>query len=62
MAVGFNYIVHININAIPLISKEEFSAIKNIKNRTEENAIIINSHKNYTPWIMGWSQRDYINP
>ncbi|AHB41867.1 hypothetical protein P148_SR1C00001G1089 [candidate division SR1 bacterium RAAC1_SR1_1] len=62
LAVGFNYIVHININAIPLISKEEFSAIKNIKNRTEENAIIINSHKNYTPWIMGWSQRDYINP
>jgi hypothetical protein len=62
LAVGFNYIVHINTNASPLISQEEFDSIKNIGNITEENAIIINSHRNYTPWIMWRSQRNYINP
>ena len=61
-ASGFNYVVHINTNAITLISQEEFDSIKNIGNITEENAIIINSHKNYTPWIMWRSQRNYINP
>lgn len=62
LTTGINYLLHVTTNADPLISYEEFSSIKNLAFKTEPNAIIINSHKNYTPWIMGWSQRDYINP
>ncbi len=61
-AVGFNYIVHINVNAKPLISQEEFKAINDLTKKTWPNAIIITTHRNYTPRIMWWSQLDYINP
>jgi len=56
------YIVYINDNALPLISQEEFISIKNIHKITEPNALVMNTHRNYSPWIMGRSQREYINP
>lgn len=56
------YIVYVNDHAIPLISQEEFISIKNLSKITQPNALVMNTHRNYTPWIMGRSQRDYINP
>lgn len=56
------YLSYIYTAAKPLISQEEFAAIQDISMITEPNALIMNSHRNYSPWIMGWSQRDYINP
>ena len=56
------YLVYIQNHALPLISHEEFTAIKAISTITENNALIMNTHRNYSPWIMWRSQRDYINP
>ena len=56
------YIWYLNSAAKPLINKEEFASIQNLSNITEKNAIIISTHRNYTPRIMWRSQRDYINP
>ena len=62
ISTGINYIKHIETNAQWLINSQEFAAIKNIPNITEANAIIMTTHKNYTPWMMWRSERDYINP
>ncbi|MEI6426366.1 MAG: hypothetical protein WCO66_03370 [Candidatus Absconditabacteria bacterium] len=62
LITGVGYILHITTTAQPLISPDEFTAIKTISTLTESNAIIMTTHKNYTPWMMGRSQRDYINP
>jgi hypothetical protein len=59
---SMNYVIYSNNQAHPLISQEEFTSIKNLKDITEPNALIMNTHRNYSPWIMGRSQRSYINP
>lgn len=61
-SMAINYIVYVNTNAHPLISMQEFSSIKDLSTSTEKNAIIMSTHRNYTPWIMWRSQRDSINP
>lgn len=62
LGLSIQYFIYVQNHALPLISQEEFSAIENIWNITQANALIMNTHRNYSPWIMGRSQRDYINP
>lgn len=66
ISIGINctlYLFHIAFyNQNILISEDEFTAINKIADTTEPNAIIMNTHKNYSPRIMGRGQRDYINP
>ncbi len=62
LGLSTQYLLYIQDHAFPLISHEEFDSIKNIGNITEPNALIMNTHRNYSPWIMGRSQRAYINP
>ncbi len=59
---SIHYIVYVNNRAHPLISQEEFSSIQSLATRTEPNAIIMTTHRNYSPRIIGRAQRTYINP
>jgi len=56
------YIKHYKENSKPLINESEFQAIQSFKTTTEQNAIIMNTHRNYTPRIMWYSGRDRISP
>ncbi len=59
---SIHYLWYVADRNIPLISKEEFSSIKYLDMLIEKNTIVMNTHRNYTPWIMWRSQRAYINP
>lgn len=45
-----------------LIIPEEFTAIQSFAQIVEPSAIIMITSKNYTPWIAGYAERDYISP
>ena len=45
-----------------LISREEFSSIKQIQNQTEPSAYIMTINSFYAPWLEGWSGRLVISP
>ena len=49
------------LTAKPLISEEELNEIKTLQT-TEENAFAMATHKNYSPWILGYSERKTIAP
>lgn len=46
----------------PLIKSSEFDFIQTIPDITEENAIVVSTHKNYSPWLIGYSSRDILAP
>ena len=56
------YMMYVQGRSRALIPQEEFFSIQNIAKITEPNALIMNTHREYSPWIMGRSERDYINP
>lgn len=57
-----HYLWYVAKRNIPLISQEEYNAIKNLDIQIEKNAIVMVTHRNYNPWIMWRANRDYINP
>jgi len=56
------YIWYVNNHRNPLISEAEYEWIRNLSESTETNAIVMTTHRNYTPRIMWYSQRDWISP
>lgn len=46
----------------PLISEEEWMFIKSIADRTEQDAIIVSTHRHYSPWLLGYSGREVLAP
>jgi hypothetical protein len=56
------YLWYVADRNVPLINQEEYSSIKYLDYILEKNAIIMTTHRNYTPRIMWRSNRDYINP
>lgn len=59
---SIHYLWYVADRNIPLISEEEFTSIKSLNSILEKDAIVMNTHRNYSPWIMWRSQRAYINP
>lgn len=59
---SYKYFDYISSHSYTLISPEEFQTIKSLANSTEKNAIIMNTHRNYTPWIMGYTDRERLSP
>ena len=45
----------------PLISEQELNEIKELQ-KTEDEAFVMVTHKNYSPWILGYSERKTIAP
>jgi len=62
LALWVFYVWYINNHREPLISETEYEWIHNLSKSTETNAIVMTTHRNYTPRIMGYSQRDRISP
>jgi len=56
------YWTYVFSHNIPLISQEEFTAIKSFSEFLPQDAIILTSHRNYTPRIMWYSNKDRISP
>lgn len=56
------YLNYVSQHNTPLISESEFQAIHSLKITTPKNAIIMLTHKNYTPRVMWYSGRDRISP
>lgn len=55
----FNYIKN-NSNA--LISQKEFDKIKDFSKLVEDDAVIMVTHKNYSPWLIGYTRKKVIAP
>ena len=49
------------LTAKPLISEDELSEIKTLQT-AEENALVMATHKQYSPWVLGYSDRRTIAP
>lgn len=56
------YLWYVAKRSVPLISEEELSSLKSLDTTLEQDAIVMVTHRNYAPWIMGWSKRTYITP
>jgi hypothetical protein len=51
-----------SINAKPLISQESLNLIKTIPSLTERDAKVIAISSQYSPWVLGYSERTTIAP
>lgn len=60
--LSYKYVDEVKLKSHPFIVSQEFEAIKQLSVITESNAIIIDTHRNYTPWIMWYTSRDRISP
>ena len=56
------YISFVPRNMETLIIPEEFTVIKSFAQTLDPSAIIMITSKNYTPWIAGYAEREYISP
>lgn len=56
----------INLNVIlshePLISESDLASIKQIKNQTENDALVMTINSAYAPWLEGFADRPVISP
>jgi len=50
-----------SINSRPLINENELNTIKQLQN-TEEEAFVMATSSNYSPWVLGYSERKTIAP
>jgi len=50
-----------SINAKPLLNENELNAIKNLT-ATEPNAYVMSTISYYSPWVLGYSERNTISP
>lgn len=55
----YNYVKN---NNHPLIGQEEFENIKKINTIVPKNSILMITHKNYSPWIAGYTYKPTIAP
>ena len=60
--IGLHTFYYVHVNAKPLLEPFEFRFIQTIPEITEENSIIISTHKYYSPWLMGYSGYDVLAP
>lgn len=59
---SYSYFNYVDNNSNPLIDKQEFDIIQKISILIEDDAKIIVTHKNYSPWLIGYAKRDIIAP
>ncbi|MCK9568242.1 glycosyltransferase family 39 protein [Candidatus Pacearchaeota archaeon] len=50
-----------SVNTQPLITEQEFNTIKYLQN-TETDSYVMSTSSNYSPWILGYSERKTIAP
>ncbi len=59
---GYTYYQYISNNSHALISQIEFDKIQEIPTLVEEDAVIMVTHKNYSPWLQGYTRKPIIAP
>lgn len=62
LAQGSMYFHYVKNNAHPLISQKEFDKIQEISTLVEDDAVIMVTHKNYSPWLIGYTRKKVIAP
>lgn len=56
------YINYVNDNKKALISEKEFEKINKIPTLIEKDAVIMVTHKNYSPWLIWYTRKKIIAP
>ena len=59
---SYGYLDYVKNNSNALIDQIEFDKIKEISTLIEEDAMIMVTHKNYSPWLIWYARRDVIAP
>lgn len=56
------YISFVSHHNTAIITADEFNTLKSFSSTLEPSAIVMTTSKNYTPWVAGYTERDYIAP
>jgi len=62
IGLSFQYFSYVLKHNKPIISQNEFDVINSFAEFLPEDAILMTSHRNYTPRIMGYGGKDRISP